>query len=92
MRKVLKPIRRIHGKNLCVHGEKAKRPLAYSPNTSRDTKLSISQLIMVQHESLLRSLLSVRDGLDEAKNHFTRLSVSVQHAFCYSTPYYNYEL
>ncbi len=52
MRKVLKPIRRIHGKNLCVHGEKAKRPLAYSPNTSRDTNLSISQLIMVQHENM----------------------------------------
>jgi hypothetical protein len=31
--KVFKRIRRIRGKNLCVHGEGAKRLLTYSPNT-----------------------------------------------------------
>ncbi len=34
-RKVFKRIRRIRGKNLCVHGEDAKR-LLYSPNTPKD--------------------------------------------------------
>jgi len=29
----------IRGKNLCVHGEEAKRLLAYSPNTPRDIKV-----------------------------------------------------
>jgi hypothetical protein len=44
-----------------VHGEDAKRLLSYSPNTPRDTKLSISQLTMVQHEISFRSL---QDGMD----------------------------
>jgi hypothetical protein len=47
-RKVFKRIRRIRRKNLCVHGEDAKRLLAYSPNTSRDIKVCISSLIMIQ--------------------------------------------
>ena len=41
--KVFKRIRRIRGKNLCVHGEDAKRLLAYSPNALRDIKVCISQ-------------------------------------------------
>jgi hypothetical protein len=44
-----------------VHGEDAKRLLSYSPNTPRDTKLSISQLTMVQHEISFRSL---QDGMN----------------------------
>jgi hypothetical protein len=38
-RKVFKRFQRIHGKNLCVHGEDAKRLLACSPNTPKDTKV-----------------------------------------------------
>ncbi len=34
-----KRIRRMRRKDLCVHGEDAKRHLAYSPNMSRDTKV-----------------------------------------------------
>jgi len=30
---------RMLGKDLCVHGEDAKRLLAYSPNTPRDVKV-----------------------------------------------------
>jgi hypothetical protein len=32
----------MHGKNLCVHGEDAKRLLAYSHTTPRDIKVRIS--------------------------------------------------
>jgi hypothetical protein len=42
--KVLKCKRVIRRKNLFVHREDAKRPLAYSSNTPRDVKLSISPL------------------------------------------------
>jgi hypothetical protein len=56
MWKVFQCIWRIRSKNLCVHGEDAKRLLAYFQNTPRDTKLSITRLIMVQV------------GLDKAKN------------------------
>ncbi len=35
-RKVFKHIRRIRRKNLCAHGEDAKRLLTYSPNTPKD--------------------------------------------------------
>ncbi len=38
-RKVFKCIQRIRGKDLCIHGEDAKRLLAYSPNTPRDIKV-----------------------------------------------------
>jgi hypothetical protein len=38
-RKVFKRIRRMRGMDLCVHGEDAKRLLAYSPNTPRDIKV-----------------------------------------------------
>ncbi len=38
----------IRGKNLCVHGEVAKRLLAYSPNTPRDIKVRISQKIKIR--------------------------------------------
>ncbi len=43
----IKRIRRIHGKNLCVHGEDAKRLWVYSPNTPKDIKVCISQLIII---------------------------------------------
>ncbi len=44
----------IHGKNLCVHGEDAKRLLAYSPNTPRDKNECISQLIISQIKKFVR--------------------------------------
>jgi hypothetical protein len=44
MQKVFKRIRRIRQKNLCVHGENTERLLDIR------RKLSISRLIMVQHE------------------------------------------
>ncbi len=47
-RKVFKRIWRMRGKNLCVHGEDAKRLLAYSPYTPRDIKVCISPLIIIQ--------------------------------------------
>ncbi len=47
-RKVFKRIRRIRGKNVCVHGEDGKRLLAYSPYAPRDMKVCISPLIIIQ--------------------------------------------
>jgi hypothetical protein len=47
-RKVFKCIRRVRGKDLCVHGEDAKRLLAYYPNTPRDIQMCISRLIIIQ--------------------------------------------
>ncbi len=47
-RKVFKHIRRMHGKNLCVHGEDAKGLLAYSHNMQRDIKVRISQLTILR--------------------------------------------
>jgi hypothetical protein len=52
------------GKNLCLHVEDAKRLLAYSPNTQRDTKLSISRS---NTNFFIRSLLSIQVGWDQAK-------------------------
>ncbi len=46
--KVFKRIRRIRRKNLCVHGEDAKRLLAYSTYTPIDIKVCISPLIIIQ--------------------------------------------
>jgi hypothetical protein len=43
------------GKNLCVHGEDAKRLLAYSPNIPRDIKVYISQKIIIQILKILYS-------------------------------------
>ena len=63
-RKVFKRIRRMHGKNLCVHGEDAKRLLAYSHNTPRDIKVLISQLIMIQIKKNFMFFLSTLDGTD----------------------------
>ncbi len=45
--KVFKRIRRMRGKNLCIHGEDAKILLAYSPNTPKDIKVCISRLIII---------------------------------------------
>ncbi len=66
-RKVFKRIRRMHGKNLCVHGEDAKILLAYSHNTPRDIKVRISQLIITRIYKNLMFFLSTLDGMDEAK-------------------------
>jgi hypothetical protein len=33
-------IQRMRGKNICIHGSDAKKLLAYSPSTPKDTKLS----------------------------------------------------
>jgi hypothetical protein len=62
--KIFKHIWRTRRKNLCIHGEDTKRLLECSPNTLTSTKLSISWLIIVQHEILFSSLLSIQDGLD----------------------------
>ncbi len=63
-RKVFKCIRRMRGKNLCVHGEDAERILAYSPNTPKDIKVSISQLIIIQIKNLFGFFLSKLYGVD----------------------------
>ena len=67
MRKVFKRIRRVHGKNLCVHGEDAKRLLAYSPNTPKDIKVCISRLIIKQILNFFRFLPYKLYGIDKAK-------------------------
>jgi hypothetical protein len=63
-RNVFKRIRRMHGKNLCVHGEDAKRLLAYSHNTPRDIKVRISQLIIIRMLKIFMFFLSTLDGMD----------------------------
>jgi hypothetical protein len=74
-RKKFKCIRRMRGKNLCVHGEDTKRILAYSPNTPKDIKVCISQLIIIQILKFLGFFLSKLYVMDEAKNHLTLLSL-----------------
>jgi len=69
MRKVFKRIQRIRGKNLCVHGGDAKKLLVYSPNRLIDTKLSISWLLMVQHENFLDPYFLNKLGWIKPKNH-----------------------
>jgi hypothetical protein len=64
MQKVFKRIRRIRGKNLCVHGEDAKRLMAYSHNTPGDIKVHISQLIIIRIKTNFRFFLSTLDGMD----------------------------
>ena len=63
-RKDFKCKRRIRGKTLCVNGEYAERLSAYSRNTPRDIKQSISPLIITQHENFFRFFLSILEGLD----------------------------
>ncbi len=65
----------MRGKNLCIHGEVAKKHLAYSLNRSRDTKLSISRLIMIQHELFWNLTFLCKMGWIMPKNHFTLLSL-----------------
>ncbi len=62
--KVFKRIRRIRGKNLCVHGKDAKRLLAYSPNTPKDIKVCISQLIIIRMLKFFWMFLSTLYGMD----------------------------
>jgi hypothetical protein len=54
----------IRGKNLCVNGENAKRLLAYSPNTPRDIKVRISQLIIIHIFKKIIFFLSTLYGID----------------------------
>jgi hypothetical protein len=63
MRKVLKRIWKIRGKNLCIHGEDAKILLTYSPNTPKD----ISVFILVNNNTnfkLFGFFLSTLYGMD----------------------------
>jgi hypothetical protein len=62
-RKVLKHIRRMCGKDICVTGEDAERLLAYSPNTPRDVKVGISPKIIIQIKNFLRFLLTIPYGM-----------------------------
>ena len=62
--KVFKRIRRMRRKNLCVHGEDAKRILAYSPNTPKDINVCISRLIIIQILKFLGFFLSKLYGID----------------------------
>ncbi len=72
-RKVFKPIPRMRGKNLCVHGEDAKRILAYSSNMS--IKVCISRLIIIQILNFFGFFLSNCMGWIKPKNHLTLLSL-----------------
>jgi hypothetical protein len=63
-RKVFKRIQRICGKNLCVHEVDAKRLLTYSPNTPKNIKVLISQLIMIRIKNFFRFFLSTLYGTD----------------------------
>ena len=54
-------------KNLCVHGEDAKRILAYSPNTLKDIKVCISQLIIIQIIIFFRFVLTIPYGMCAAR-------------------------
>ncbi len=62
-RKVFKRIRRMRGKNLCVHGEDAKIPLTYSPNTPKDI-VCLSRLIIIRILYFFRFFLSTLYGMD----------------------------
>ena len=57
----------MRGKNLCVHGEDAKRILAYSPNTPKDIKVCISRLIIIQILKIfwILSIQTIWDGLSQ---------------------------
>jgi hypothetical protein len=57
----------MRGKNLCVHGEDAKRIWAYSPNTPKDIKVYISRLIIIQILNFFGFFLSKLYGMDKAK-------------------------
>ncbi len=71
-RKVFKRIRRIRGKNLCVHGEDAK---TYSPNTPKDIKVCLSWLIIIRILHFLDSFYLHYMGWTKPKNHLTLLSL-----------------
>jgi hypothetical protein len=53
----------MHGKNLCVHGEDAKRLLAYSHTTPRDIKVRISQLIIIRIKIFFMFFLSTLESM-----------------------------
>ncbi len=61
--KVFKCIRRIHRKNQCVHGEDAKRLLAYSPNMPKDIKVCLSRLIIIRMLNSFIFFLSTLYGI-----------------------------
>jgi hypothetical protein len=72
-RKVFKRFWRVRGKNLCVHGEDAKRLLAYSPNTPKEIKVCISRLIIMRIKNILDSFQIHYMGWFKPKNHLTLL-------------------
>jgi hypothetical protein len=64
-RKLFKRIRRMQGKNLCVHGEDAKILLAYFPNTPKDVKVyRIYSLIIIPILKFFGFFLSALYGMD----------------------------
>ncbi len=72
-RKVFKRIGRMRGKNLCIHGEDAKRLLAYSPNTPKVIKVCIYWLIIIR---ILKFFgIYTIWGWIKPKNHLTLLSL-----------------
>ncbi len=75
MRKVLKHIQKIRGKNLCIHGVDAKRLLTYSPNMPNDINLCLSQLIIIRILNFLDSFCLHYMGWIMPKNHLTLLSL-----------------
>ncbi len=60
----IKHIRRMRGKNLCVHGEDAKILLAHSPNTPKDIKVCIYSLIIIRILKFFGFFLSTLYGMD----------------------------
>jgi hypothetical protein len=62
--KVFKRIRRIRRKNLCEHGEDAKRLLTYSPNMTKDIKVRLSRLIIKRMLNAYIFFLSTLYGID----------------------------
>jgi hypothetical protein len=74
----LKRIWRIRGKNLCVHGEDAKRLLAHSPNTPKYIKLSISWFKIIRILKLFRSTLYGMDLANKPSHTTVPLRAIVQ--------------
>ncbi len=62
-RKVVKRIRRIRGKNLCVHGEDAKRLLKYSLNAPKDIKVCLSRSVIIRMLNSFIFFLSTLYGI-----------------------------
>ncbi len=77
MPKVFKGIQRIRVKNLCLQGDDKKRLLANYPNTPRDIKVCISQLIIIRILKFSDSLYLHYMGWVKPKNHLTTVPLKV---------------